>query len=539
MIPLVIVRTTIFMTNSLAIDIGSTTTVVTFQSTSDPQPEVLKIPPFTSNRLQTIPSILWVDSEYDEGPKIGRQVLEAGLDISQDPRLHRDFKRWIGTSSERTNSYVSRRNILSPEQAGELLLLKIWTHLPNNILPDRLILTAPVDGKNRYKNYRSWLLAATASLDVNEIALVDEPTAAAIGAQLSPGSIVLVIDLGGSTIDIALVKLQGGEGRATPLPNLLHFGGRELNKNTQELSCAEVISKAGLPLGGRDIDFWIASKIAPMVEVAKQPALLKSAERLKCQLSINQSATDTWIPNGALTRTDLTLDRYTLDNVLHERGLLLALDGLLERVLATGKQHGLKASQIDAILPVGGTTRIPTIQRWLQERCGYWPLLDEHPIEAVARGALSLVPKVKLKDSLTRGVSLRCWNQRSRNHNWYPLFIAGQSWPTSSDLTIKLACGENDQKEIALEFGEPDMDQQVEIIFRDEVPELQSTFKSNSSVKSWVTTPLRIYLNPPGKLSEDRLQLSFRINERGQIIMIGQDLITHRSIGPIILGFIR
>nr|AUG32122.1 putative DnaK-type molecular chaperone (HSP70 family protein) [Paulinella longichromatophora] len=524
------------MDNSLAIDMGSTSTIVAFQGENQNQADILRITPFASPKLRMIPSMLWVNDENDKYPMIGTQVLDAGLDTSKDPCLHRDFKRLIG-SSIKAADYGLERNILSPEQAGELLLLKIWTHLPKYIRPDRLILTAPIDGKNRYKSYRSWLLAATASLDVNEIALVDEPTAAAIGAKLSPGSVVLVVDMGGSTIDIALVKLQGGEGRAAPLPNLLHFGGRELSKTNQQLDCAEVISKAGLPLGGRDIDFWIASQVEP--HATNHPAVLKSAERLKCDLSTNQSARDLWFPDEMSISKELILDRKTLDNLLRERGLLKALDGLLERVLATGKQHGLKASQIDAILPIGGTTRIPTVQRWLQERCGYWPLLDEHPIEAVARGALSLIPDINLKDSLTRGVSLRCWNQRSRNHAWYPLFIAGQSWPTASDLSIRLACSENDQKEITLEFGEPDIEEPVEIIFREDIPELQFTLSGSNGIKPWMTTPLRIHLDPPGKLCEDRLQLLFGINQVGQVVIKGQDLITNRSIGPMILGLVR
>ena len=94
------------------------------------------------------------------------------------------------------------------------------------------MLTAPIDS---YRNYRQWLVEATRCLAVPEIALVDEPTAAAIGAGLPAGSKVLVIDIGGGTTDLSLVALEGGEGKAAPIAQLLRFGGRNLQDSHQSL----------------------------------------------------------------------------------------------------------------------------------------------------------------------------------------------------------------------------------------------------------------------------------------------------------------
>ena len=95
---------------------------------------------------------------------------------------------------------------------------------------------------------------------------------------------LLVVDLGGSTLDLALVALEGGEGRAAPIAQLLRLGGRSLGNNSRQmLRTAKVLGKAGLRLGGRDIDRWIVDRCCP-----GQPAstpLLNAAERLKCRLS--------------------------------------------------------------------------------------------------------------------------------------------------------------------------------------------------------------------------------------------------------------
>ena len=99
----------------------------------------------------------------------------------------------------------------------------------------RLVLTAPVD---QAFGYRQWLMQACTSLPVDEVALVDEPTAAAMGAGLPAGSKLLVVDLGGGTLDLSLVALEGGEGRAAPLAQLLRFRGRDLKNSKQTLRSA-------------------------------------------------------------------------------------------------------------------------------------------------------------------------------------------------------------------------------------------------------------------------------------------------------------
>jgi molecular chaperone DnaK (HSP70) len=201
-------------------------------------------------------------------------VLEAGLAMHEGPELHRDFKRLIGAGLPAAGT------LLSAEQAGALLLRRLWQALPRGLEPERLVLTAPVD---TYRAYRQWLLQACAELPVAELALVDEPTAAAIGAGLPAGSKVLVVDFGGGTIDLSLVSLEGGEGRAAPIAQLLRFGGRDLANSAQTPRTARVIGKAGMPLGGRDLDRWIARQLCP--DAPLTAGLLEVAERLKCELS--------------------------------------------------------------------------------------------------------------------------------------------------------------------------------------------------------------------------------------------------------------
>ncbi len=514
---------------TLAIDLGSSNTVVAFQAADGGAVEMVTVAPFNGLQAGVIPSLVWVASSASEQPLLGRQVQEAGLAWSESPQLCRNFKRWIGSPD---STGFRRESLLSPEQAGALLLERIWRHLPAELAPSRLVLTAPIDS---YRGYRQWLEQASQSLAVAELALVDEPTAAAIGAGLPPGSRVLVVDLGGGTIDLSLVALEGGEGRAAPIAQLLRFAGRDLRGSRQALRCARVLGKAGLALGGRDLDHWIAAALA---DTPPTGALLDAVEQLKCTLSTEQEARAVWCPPGQASR-ELRLSRRELEDLLKRHGLLELLDELLERVLAGARSEGLNLSKIDAVLPVGGTSRMPLIRQWLRERCPDIPILDQRPIEAVAVGALALTPGVQIKDVLSRGVSLRRWDLRSDGHRWHPLFLPGQSWPTGNPLELILACSSDGQRQLDLVLGEPLDERRAEVVFRDGLPALIAPPAGERRVEPWDRQPAAIDLDPPGARGVDRLKLCFRVNDQAQLTMGSEDLISGRCSEPIALGPVR
>ena len=515
------------MAGTLAIDLGSTTTVVAWQH-GDAPPRLLELPPYSTANPAVVPSLLWL-SGGDRPPLIGRQVLEAGLALRPGPQLCRDFKRRIGADPAIPAEP-------SPERAGALLLQALWRALPAGIEPHRLVLTAPID---TYRGYRRWLQQVCQELPVAELALVDEPTAAAIGAGLPPGSRVLVLDLGGGTVDLSLVALEGGEGRAAPIAQLLRFAGRDLERSGQAMRTARVIGKAGLGLGGRDLDRWIAAELCP-----DQPAegpLLEAAERLKCRLSETEEALELCSFPGLGSR-ELRLSRRAFERLLSERGLLKRLDELLEAVLAGARRAGVDPASLDAVLPVGGGSRVPLIRRWLAEHFPDVPLRGERPVEAVALGALALTPGVRLRDVLSRGVSLRTWDQRSGAHRWHPLFVAGQSWPTEQPLELVLACSEEGQRELELVFGEPEPESRAEVVFEAGLPVLRSRQAGEARVHPWSGSPLRLTLATPGRRGDDRLRLRFGIDADGLLRLEGEDLQAEGvgpAIGPLQLGPVR
>ena len=518
---------------TLAIDLGSSTTVVVFQKENGQPPELLDLPPI-SRAIGEIPSLIWKSSEKDESYLIGQQIIDLNLINEKENNLSQDFKRWIG-STEIEPIYDSK---ITPEKAGEILIHSIWEKVSQKVNIKRLVLTAPVD---TYREYRTWLVNVCNSLEVKEIALVDEPTAAAMGAGLEPGSTLLVLDFGGSTIDMSIVALEGGEGQASPIAQLVRFDGNNLEgKSTQVLRTAKVLGKSGLRLGGKDIDRWIFHHLLP--EENPTNSILRKAEELKCELS-NTNIKETLVITKKVNNIQneekfLKLSKKGLEELLIEKGLLKSIEKLFIQTINSAKRNSFELKDLDSVVLVGGGSRIPLIKNYLSDICNSIPFLTPPPIEAIALGALHLTPGVQIKDVLNKGVSLRCWNKKNEKHIWHPLFLAGQTWPTNKPLEIILAASINNQLSIDLIIGEPQEEGSNEIIYINGLPTL-TTIESKDKIKKINNTIISIPVDPPGEIGQDCIKLIFNINDNCQLEVEGVDLRNNKEITKQNLGEIR
>lgn len=510
---------------TLAIDLGSTTTVVAFQSPDTPTAQLVELSPI-SRRQGEVPSLVWQSGDQ---LLIGRQVIEAGLDDSNDPRLHRDFKRLIGPQDTPEHNRAC--------WAGQQLLQEVWHRLPPELNIERLVLSAPVES---YRTYRSWLVKASDALPVKEIALVDEPTAAALGAGLPPGSRMLVVDLGGSTLDLALVSLEGGEGKAAPIAQLLRLGGRSLGGGSgQKLRTAKVLGKAGIQLGGRDIDRWIVDACCPNQPVTS--TLLNAAERLKCRLSSSDvSDRDELLEIAADEQQhNLRLSRRKLDQLLDQHGFDRALAELMETTLAGGRRNNCHLEDLEGVVAVGGGAQLPWLRRWLAENTAPAPLLTPPPVDAVALGALKLTPGVAIRDVLKNGVSVRTLDQRTNRHHWHPLFVAGQPWPSTSPLDLVLAASWTGQRSIELVLAEPLTQGRHSVVFVNGLPTVQDIETRENDHQPWPSEPLVLPLSPPGEVGQDCLHLQWSIDADARLQLSVRDLRSQEEQPTVILGTVR
>ena len=225
------------LSGTLAIDLGNTNTVVAFQDQKDINSVLVEIPNITSSP-GVIPTAVWFE-EPSKIVKIGISALKMKHNSNSDLFFHSNFKRLIGNNIEKVN----HKKILNPTECGEKFFKFLWANIPKKYKIKRLVLTAPID---TYKGYRDWLVNLCEDISVDEIALVDEPTAASLGINIPFGSKIMTIDIGGSTIDMNIVRIEGGEGKSSPIAELLKFNGNDVSSiSKQKIRCAEIISKTG------------------------------------------------------------------------------------------------------------------------------------------------------------------------------------------------------------------------------------------------------------------------------------------------------
>jgi len=435
------------LSGTLAIDLGNTNTVLAFQDQKDIKTTLVEIPNITSSP-GVIPTAVWYD-EPSKIIKIGVSALKMRNSSNSDLYFHSNFKRLIGNPIEKTN----QKNILNPKECGEKFFQILWANIPNKYEIKRLVLTAPID---TYKGYREWLLNLCKNISVDEIALVDEPTAASLGIKVPFGSKIMTLDIGGSIVDMNIVKIEGGEGKSGPIAELLKFRGNDVSSiSKQKIRCAEIIGKTGSKIGGKDIDQWIVDYFIPGNNYINN---LSKAEKIKCKLSSSVIKYENKYPIKLFTEqnkeSEFYLSKEIFEKILINNNLLNHLDSLLKDLLNQARGKFCTVEDLNAIVLVGGGTQIPLIKEWLTKKISKIQIISPPPIESIALGALAMTPGVKIKDILIKGLSIRLFNRREQKHFWHPIFFKGQTWPTENPFKLSLQASRNNQKIFEIIIGE-------------------------------------------------------------------------------------
>jgi len=204
--------------------------------------------------------------------------------------------------------------------------------------------------------------------------IVNEPTAAALAYGLDKAGQsekIAVYDLGGGTFDISILELGDGVFEVKSTNGDTHLGGDDFDQEIIDWVAAEFQQQEGIDL-----------RQDPMA----LQRLKEAAEKAKCELS---SATTTELHLPFIT-ADPTGPKH-LQMSLSRSQLERLLDALIERTRPPCQQAladaGVSASEIDAVILVGGSTRIPKVQALVKELFGREPHRGVNPDEVVAMGA--------------------------------------------------------------------------------------------------------------------------------------------------------
>jgi molecular chaperone DnaK len=283
-------------------------------------------------------------------------------------RTVRSIKRKMGTDEQTTLG----ERAYSPEEISAFILryLKQMAEEILNEKVERAVITVPAyfNDTQRQATKRAGELAG---LEVARI--INEPTAAALayGVEKQVNQYLMVYDLGGGTFDVSVIEQQGDILEVRASHGNVHLGGDDFDER--------VLQHILLKLSGvHRYDFKEDRRV--------MARLVHASERAKIGLS---DASYTRVAeeflaryDGQIAHLDAEIERDEFEKMIDDllSSTLVSIDRAIE-------DAGVKPEQLNRVLLVGGSTRIPRVWNLIREHIGIEPAMEVNPDEAVALGA--------------------------------------------------------------------------------------------------------------------------------------------------------
>ena len=211
-----------------------------------------------------------------------------------------------------------------------------------------------------------------AGLEVERI--INEPTAAALAFGIDKKNVeqkVLVYDLGGGTFDVSILQLADGTFEVLATAGNNHLGGDDIDNIIVDWICDNFQKEHGVNLKN---DRMALQRIKESAEKAKKD--LSSMKEVQISIPFISAGSD-----GPL-HIEMSLTRARFEDMI--KGVIEATVGPVRQALSDA---GLTKNDIDQVLLVGGSTRIPAVQESVRKELGKEPNKSVNPDEVVAMGA--------------------------------------------------------------------------------------------------------------------------------------------------------
>jgi len=354
------------MSNIVGIDLGTTMSAIAFLN-SVGKPEI--IPNKEGDRIT--PSVIFFES--DKKLLIGDEAKnQAGTDIKL---VTREFKRKMHDESY---SFSANNKTYSATDLSSLILKKLVQDASVQVgeIKD-VVISVPAYFK---ENQRNATIQAGQLAGLNVIAIINEPTAAALfyasNSKISGKG--LVYDLGGGTFDVTVTDTTGDDVKIVASAGDPHLGGIDFDQIILELMSQKFESATGSKLCSDDESTY---EFTLQAEDIKKSLSSKNIVKRKLRtddgsalIEISQNEFEEKI-STYISRTELLVEQ--------------ALD-----------ESNCEASDIDYILLVGGSTRIPAIKKSIKSLMNKEPITAVNVDEAVALGAAIKAGLVTVKENM-------------------------------------------------------------------------------------------------------------------------------------------
>lgn len=346
------------MAKTIGIDLGTTNSVVAVMEGG--KPTVIA----NAEGSRTTPSIVGFSKT---GERLVGQLAKRQAILNHDKTVL-SIKRKMG---EDYKIKIDDKNY-TPQEISAMILRKLAddasSYLGEKVTSAVITVPAYFNDAQRQATKDAGKIAG---LDV--LRIVNEPTAAALayGLDKVKPEKVLVFDLGGGTFDVSILEIGDGVHEVLSTSGDTHLGGDDFDEKVMNWLCDEFKKSEGIDLRN---------------DKQAMQRIKEAAEKAKCELS---SVVETNINLPFITadangpkHLDISLTRAKFEDLCHD-----LLDRCKKPVEQALKDANLSKGEIDEVVLVGGSTRIPSVQALVKDYTGKDPNQSVNPDEVVAVGA--------------------------------------------------------------------------------------------------------------------------------------------------------
>ena len=346
------------MSKIIGIDLGTTNSCVAVLEGGEPKVIV------TPEGDRTTPSVVaFKNGEELVGITAKRQA------VTNPTNTISSIKRLMGTGEK----VEAEGKKYTPEEISAKILMKLKkdaeSYLGEKVTKAVITVPAYFNDAQRQATKNAGKIAG---LEVERI--INEPTAASLAYGLDKqdkNQTILVYDLGGGTFDVSILEIGDGLFEVKSTAGNNHLGGDDFDKIIMDYIVAEFKKEHGIDLSG---DKMAMQRIKDAAEKAKKDLSGMSTTNINLPF-ISQTA------DGPV-HLDMNLSKAKFEDLCRD-----LFDSTMEPVRKALSDAKLKASDIDEVLLVGGSTRIPYIQELVKKEFGKEPNKSVNPDEVVAMGA--------------------------------------------------------------------------------------------------------------------------------------------------------
>lgn len=426
------------MADYVGIDLGTTLSGLAYLK-SDGNPEI--VPNADGERLT--PSVVFFDNHEDV-----KLVGSAARDGGEPDRTIFQIKRHMD-DPEYLVTIDGKK--WTPAEISALILSKLKREC-SRIIGDinEVVITVPA---NFNELARKSTIAAAEMAGMKVKRLVNEPTAAAVYYAHNQGvqGRILVYDLGGGTLDTTILEVQGDNIRILTSEGARHLGGSNFDEMLLDSYSEQYAKQTGAKL---------------FADERHRRRILQATEDAKKMLSKLQRVNDTVSndKNDGIARIDLTREGF--EKLV--RHMLTRTVMLVEQALDSAK---LKPTDIDHVVLVGGSTRIPKVKQILEKMFGKTPKSCGNVDECVALGAALFAKKsARIQEvcNASYGTLAMIYNAKTGEEKLLNSVVIPKNTPIPCSRTQVYQTSEDNERVIEVEItqGEDEDPRYVDIIGR-------------------------------------------------------------------------